>query len=211
MGNHPPAARVLHVALGADPPDRLDKALARDVPEEAALSRSRLMRLIAEGAVTRGGVAVTDPKARVAAGDGFEITLGEALEVATAARGYPADRGVGGRRPDRDRQAGGHGRASRAGVRLGARWSMRCFTISAARLSGVGGEKRPGIVHRIDKDTSGLLVVAKSDRAHHGLAAQFETHDGRTGAIWRSSMACRMRPIRGCAASRGVSSNRAAS
>jgi 23S rRNA pseudouridine1911/1915/1917 synthase len=44
------------------------------------------------------------------------------------------------------------------------------------RLSGVGGEKRPGIVHRIDKDTSGLLVVAKSDRAHHGLAAQFEAH-----------------------------------
>jgi 23S rRNA pseudouridine1911/1915/1917 synthase len=43
-------------------------------------------------------------------------------------------------------------------------------------LSGVGGEKRPGIVHRIDKDTSGLLVAAKSDRAHHGLAAQFEDH-----------------------------------
>jgi 23S rRNA pseudouridine1911/1915/1917 synthase len=44
------------------------------------------------------------------------------------------------------------------------------------QLSGVGGVKRPGIVHRIDKDTSGLLVVAKSDAAHHGLAAQFEKH-----------------------------------
>ncbi len=44
-------------------------------------------------------------------------------------------------------------------------------------LSGVGGEKRPGVVHRIDKDTSGLLVVAKSDAAHHGLAAQFEAHE----------------------------------
>jgi 23S rRNA pseudouridine1911/1915/1917 synthase len=43
-------------------------------------------------------------------------------------------------------------------------------------LSGIGGEKRPGIVHRIDKDTSGLLVVAKSDRAHHGLATQFADH-----------------------------------
>lgn len=43
-------------------------------------------------------------------------------------------------------------------------------------LSGIGGERRPGIVHRIDKDTSGLLVAAKSDRAHHGLAAQFESH-----------------------------------
>jgi 23S rRNA pseudouridine1911/1915/1917 synthase len=45
-----------------------------------------------------------------------------------------------------------------------------------ATLSGIGGERRPGIVHRIDKDTSGLLVVAKSDRAHHGLARQFEDH-----------------------------------
>jgi 23S rRNA pseudouridine1911/1915/1917 synthase len=47
------------------------------------------------------------------------------------------------------------------------------------KLSGVGGEKRPGIVHRIDKDTSGLLVVAKTDRAHHGLAAQFAAHSVR--------------------------------
>lgn len=46
-------------------------------------------------------------------------------------------------------------------------------------LSGIGGERRPGIVHRIDKDTSGLLVVAKSDRAHHGLAAQFEAHSAQ--------------------------------
>jgi 23S rRNA pseudouridine1911/1915/1917 synthase len=46
----------------------------------------------------------------------------------------------------------------------------------ADTLSGIGGEKRPGIVHRIDKDTSGLLVVAKSDAAHHGLAAQFKDH-----------------------------------
>ncbi len=48
-----------------------------------------------------------------------------------------------------------------------------------ATLSGIGGERRPGIVHRIDKDTSGLLVVAKSDRAHHGLAAQFEAHSAQ--------------------------------
>jgi len=45
-----------------------------------------------------------------------------------------------------------------------------------ASLSGIGGERRPGIVHRIDKDTSGLLVAAKTDAAHHGLAAQFEAH-----------------------------------
>ena len=54
-----------------------------------------------------------------------------------------------------------------------------------ASLSGVGGVKRPGIVHRLDKDTSGLLVVAKNDRAHQGLAAQFADH-GRTGPLVRT-------------------------
>jgi 23S rRNA pseudouridine1911/1915/1917 synthase len=55
-------------------------------------------------------------------------------------------------------------------------------------LSGIGGVKRPGIVHRLDKDTSGLLVVAKTDRAHRGLAAQFADH-GRTGALERAYIA----------------------
>jgi 23S rRNA pseudouridine1911/1915/1917 synthase len=57
-----------------------------------------------------------------------------------------------------------------------------------ASLSGVGGVKRPGIVHRLDKDTSGLLVVAKNDRAHQGLAAQFADH-GRTGPLERAYLA----------------------
>ena len=57
------------------------------------------------------------------------------------------------------------------------RWSTRCSTTAAGTLSGIGGRLRPGIVHRIDKDTSGLLVVAKSDAAHHGLASQFAAHD----------------------------------
>ncbi len=52
-------------------------------------------------------------------------------------------------------------------------------------LSGIGGEARPGIVHRLDKDTSGLMVVAKTDRAHHGLAAQFASH-GRDGKLERA-------------------------
>lgn len=55
-------------------------------------------------------------------------------------------------------------------------------------LSGIGGVRRPGIVHRIDKDTSGLLVVAKSDAAHKGLAAQFADH-GRTGPLERAYLA----------------------
>ena len=55
-------------------------------------------------------------------------------------------------------------------------------------LSGIGGVKRPGIVHRLDKDTSGLLVVAKNDRAHHGLSEQFAAH-GRDGRLERSYLA----------------------
>ena len=64
-----------------------------------------------------------------------------------------------------------------ARARRPARWSTRCCTTAAAALSGIGGRLRPGIVHRIDKDTSGLLVVAKTDVAHQGLAAQFAAHD----------------------------------
>jgi 23S rRNA pseudouridine1911/1915/1917 synthase len=76
-------------------------------------------------------------------------------------------------------------------------------------LSGIGGERRPGIVHRIDKDTTGLLVAAKSDRAHHGLAAQFEAH-----SVTRHYLAVvhgvPSRPIRGCGAPRASASRRAA-
>ncbi len=54
-----------------------------------------------------------------------------------------------------------------------------------ASLSGIGGVRRPGIVHRLDKDTSGLIVVAKNDAAHHGLTAQFADH-GRTGPLERA-------------------------
>src|SRR5678809_1190500 len=57
-----------------------------------------------------------------------------------------------------------------------------------ASLSGIGGVRRPGIVHRLDKDTTGLLVVAKTDRAHQSLTAQFADH-GRTGPMERGYMA----------------------
>jgi 23S rRNA pseudouridine1911/1915/1917 synthase len=78
-----PAERTVTVTIGAVPPDRLDKALARDVPEEAALSRSRLARLIAEGAVLHNGAVVTDPKAKVAEGDVFLVTVAEAEDSGT--------------------------------------------------------------------------------------------------------------------------------
>nr|WP_156894382.1 RluA family pseudouridine synthase [Rhodobacter xanthinilyticus] len=168
----------LEIEAGEDgnPPfDRLDKALAAIVPEEAALSRSRLARMIAEGAVTRDGVAVTDQKARVAPGEIYQIALEPPRSVETLAQEIPltvlwedADLIV------IDKPAGmvvHPAPGSEDGTLVNA--LLHHF---GGKLSGVGGEARPGIVHRIDKETSGLLVVAKSDRAHHGLAAQFEKH-----------------------------------
>jgi len=169
------SVRRLVVEITADPPARLDKALARDVPEEASLSRSRLARLIAAGAVLRAGVPVTDGKAKVAAGDLLEILLPEAAQTHMLPEDIPLDVVF----EDDDlivinKPAGmvvHPAPGSPSGTLVNA-----LLAHCGDDLSGVGGEKRPGIVHRIDKDTSGLLVVAKSDRAHHGLAAQFEKH-----------------------------------
>ncbi|WP_343081727.1 RluA family pseudouridine synthase [Ostreiculturibacter nitratireducens] len=167
--------RILRVVIGEAPPERLDKALARDVPEEAALSRSRIAKLLAEGAVSREGVTVTDAKARVAEGEVFEIALGAPEPVETAAENIPLN--VVWEDGDLiviDKPAGmvvHPAPGSREGTLVNA-----LLHHCGASLSGIGGELRPGIVHRIDKETSGLLVVAKSDRAHHGLAAQFEAH-----------------------------------
>jgi 23S rRNA pseudouridine1911/1915/1917 synthase len=165
----------LQVIIGAEPPDRLDKALARDVPEEAALSRSRLMRMIEEGAVQRGSDLLDTPRARVREGDVLTLTITHGAEVATVAQDIAlvviyedADLIV------IDKPAGMvvHPAPGSPDQTLVNALLHHC----GDSLSGIGGEKRPGIVHRIDKDTSGLLVVAKSDRAHHGLAAQFEAH-----------------------------------
>lgn len=169
------AITQIHVCIGATPPPRLDKALARDVPEEAALSRTRLSRLISDGQVSRAGVVIKDPKAKVAEGDEFVVTVPVAEEYEVAAEDIPLEI----LHEDEDlivinKPAGmvvHPAPGSPSGTLVNA--LLHHF---GGELSGVGGEKRPGIVHRIDKDTSGLLVVAKSDRAHHGLAAQFEAH-----------------------------------
>ena len=170
------ALSVIRVTIGADPPDRLDKALARFVPEEAHLSRSRLARLIAEGAVARGGAVVADLKARVAEGEVYEIAVPEAAE--TEMRAEPIALTVVWEDDDLaviDKPPGlvVHPAPGTPGGTL-VNALLHHF---GEDLSGVGGEKRPGVVHRIDKDTSGLLVVAKSDAAHHGLARQFEAHE----------------------------------
>lgn len=145
------------------------------MPEEASLSRSRIARLLADGAVARDGTVVTDAKARVAGGEVYEITVPEAAEVATRAEDIPLT--VVYEDEDLiviDKPAGMvvHPAPGSPGQTL----VNALLHHAGDSLSGIGGEKRPGIVHRIDKDTSGLLVVAKSDRAHHALAKQFEKH-----------------------------------
>lgn len=163
------------MTIGENPPDRLDKALARFAPEAADLSRSRIGRLIAEGRVRAGGRVAGDPSARVAAGEVYEIDPGAPAPAADAPEAIPlsvvwedADLIV------IDKPAGmvvHPAPGSSHGTLVNA-----LLAHCGESLSGVGGARRPGIVHRIDKDTSGLIVAAKSDRAHHGLARQFEAH-----------------------------------
>ncbi|WP_299191854.1 RluA family pseudouridine synthase [uncultured Litoreibacter sp.] len=166
---------VISVEISENPDKRLDKALARDVPVEANLSRSRLAKLLAEGAVSRNGVVVTDQKAKVAEGEVYEIRVAEAVDLEASPENIPLDVVY-----DDDalivvnKPAGmvvHPAPGSPSGTLVNA-----LLHHSADSLSGIGGAKRPGIVHRIDKDTSGLLVVAKSDAAHQGLAKQFEKH-----------------------------------
>ncbi|MBM9593109.1 RluA family pseudouridine synthase [Roseitranquillus sediminis] len=166
---------VVTVVIAADPPPRLDKALARDAPADAHLSRSRLARLLADGCVRSGAEAVTDAKRRPVEGEVYELTIAPPAPTNMVAQDIPLNV----RYEDEDlivvdKPAGlvvHPAPGSADGTLVNA--LLHRF---GGSLSSVGGIARPGIVHRIDKDTSGLLVVARSDRAHHGLAAQFAAH-----------------------------------
>ena len=167
--------RLLTLRIAADPPRRLDRALMRDLPGEEGLSRSRLARLIAEGRVRVDGEVRTDPSGTVAAGAVAEVAVPQAAESHIGPEAIPlsvvwedADLIVV------DKPAGMvvHPAPGTPSGTLVNALLAHC----GESLSGVGGMLRPGIVHRIDKETSGLLVAAKSDRAHQGLAAQFEAH-----------------------------------
>lgn len=123
----------------------------------------------------RAGLPVADAKARVAEGEVYEIGVPAAAAVATRAEAIPLSVVY----EDEaliviDKPAGMvvHPAPGSPGRTL----VNALLHHAGDSLSGIGGEKRPGIVHRIDKDTSGLLVVAKTDRAHHALARQFERH-----------------------------------
>lgn len=161
--------------IGENPPARLDKALARDVPAEAALSRTRLARLMEQGAVLVDGVEVRDPKGKITEGAAVEITVPIADESHIGPEDIPLEVIF----EDEDliviNKPSGMVVHPAPGTPSGTLVNALLHHCGDT-LSGVGGAKRPGIVHRIDKETSGLLVVAKSDRAHQGLAKQFEKH-----------------------------------
>ncbi|MBY6135340.1 RluA family pseudouridine synthase [Nocardioides marinus] len=168
-------SRRIEFVIAENPPKRLDKAVSRDVPEEASLSRTRLAKLIEAGALTVDGAVVQDPKARIEAGAQVVIEVEEAEDSHIGPEDIPLEIIF----EDDDlivinKPAGmvvHPAPGSPSGTLVNA--LLHHF---GGTLSGVGGVKRPGIVHRIDKETSGLLVVAKSDAAHQGLAVQFEKH-----------------------------------
>ncbi|MBO0749397.1 MAG: RluA family pseudouridine synthase [Porphyrobacter sp.] len=150
---------------------RLDKALA----EASGLSRERIKALIGEGAVTVAGERVTQASGKAPEGAEFAIAVPPAAEAAAKAQAIPLEVVF----EDAhlivvDKPAGlvVHPAAGNPDGTLVNALLHHC----AGQLSGIGGVARPGIVHRIDKDTSGLLVVAKSDAAHEGLAKQFADH-----------------------------------
>ncbi len=161
--------QVLSITLRPGPVERLDKALAAAVPEGLGLSRSRLQALIAEGAVRRaGGAQIVDPRFRVARRTRWSRSRCRRRAVSGRGRGHPARHRLRGRRPHRDRQAGRASSCTRRRARRTARWSTRCCTTAATASRGSAAQMRPGIVHRIDKDTSGLLVVGQDRRGAPG-------------------------------------------
>lgn len=152
---------------------RLDKALAEAVP---LYSRERLKNLVQGGRLSGPAGVIWDPATKMKGGEALTLDVPEARPSDTVAQDIPLTIV---HEDDHllvvDKPAGlvVHPAAGNYDGTMVNALLHHC----AGRLSGIGGVARPGIVHRIDKDTSGLLVVAKTDKAHEGLAAQFARHD----------------------------------
>jgi 23S rRNA pseudouridine1911/1915/1917 synthase len=172
------------IVAGDEGSVRLDRVLAVRRPE---LSRSRLKALILAGSVTLKSVPIRDPAYHVSAGDTITIDVPEAVAAEPAGEDialnivYEDDDIIVIDKPKGlvVHPAAGHETGTLVNALI-----AHCGT----SLSGIGGVKRPGIVHRLDKDTTGLMVAAKNDRAHKSLTEQFADH-GRTGAMRRGYMA----------------------
>jgi 23S rRNA pseudouridine1911/1915/1917 synthase len=165
--------------------ERLDRVLARHLAE---LSRSRLKTLIEAGTVEVDGHTIRDPSHRVNSGAAIKVDVPPLRPARPEPEPIPLN--VVYEDDDMiviDKPAGlvVHPAAGN--------WSGTLVNALIAHcgesLSGIGGERRPGIVHRLDKDTTGLMVVAKNDRAHAALAAQFADHGRSAGHFERSYLA----------------------
>jgi 23S rRNA pseudouridine1911/1915/1917 synthase len=178
-------AQRLEVTVAGDEGSlRLDRVLAVRLAE---LSRSRLKALILAGSVTIKSVPVRDPAYHVSAGDTITIDVPEAIAAEPSGENIALNIV----HEDDDiividkpkglvvHPAAGHETGTLVNALI-----AHCGT----SLSGIGGVRRPGIVHRLDKDTTGLMVAAKNDRAHQSLTEQFADH-GRTGAMRRGYLA----------------------
>ncbi len=163
---------------------RLDRFIVAECPD---LSRSRARDLIKQGHVSASGQTIVEPDYRVKPDEEFQLSLPEPEAAEPQAEAIPLDILY---EDDAlvviDKPAG-------LVVHPGAgNWTGTLVNALIAHcgdsLSGIGGVRRPGIVHRLDKDTSGVMVVAKTDEAHRGLAAQFADH-GREGALMREYQA----------------------
>ena len=166
-----PGGEVMEAVLEVGATGRLDRALADALPE---LSRARLRALMETGAVTRNGAAVRDASGRAVPG-----TYRVAVPPPAAALPEPQDLPLGVLFEDADlivvNKPAGMAVHPGPGVPDGTLVNALLHHCGAS-LSGIGGVARPGIVHRLDKETSGVMVAAKTDAAHQGLAALFAAH-----------------------------------
>jgi len=164
--------------------ERLDAALAKRLP---GVSRSRLKALITDGQVSSGGATLKDPSRRVNAGDRLTVEVPNAVPAVPQGEAIPLDIVY------EDAELIVIEKPAGLVVHPGAgNWSGTLVNALIAHcgssLSGIGGVARPGIVHRLDKDTTGLMVAAKTDRAHIHLSRQFADH-GRKGDLERAYLA----------------------
>ena len=168
--DEPIPVAAIPVTIGPDTAgERLDRALAVAVPD---LSRSRLQALIAAGCVWEGERTVEDASVKVKPGQAFEIRVPPPVAAEPAAQAIHLE--IVYEDPHLiviDKPAGlvVHPAAGNPDGTLVNALLAHC----GGELSGIGGVARPGIVHRLDKETSGLMVAAKTDAAHKALSAQF--------------------------------------
>src|SRR5215468_4994813 len=169
---------------GQDTGLRLDRVLAAHI---ANMSRSHLKTLILDGQVMIAARTIRDPSTIVKSGDVITVTLPPPEPVSLKGEAIPLDIVYEDDAIiviDKPKGLVVHPAAGHASGTLVNALIAHC----GASLSGIGGIKRPGIVHRLDKDTTGLMVVAKTDAAHRALSKQFADH-GRTGALEREYLA----------------------